>query len=312
MATKSDFVGTEIYPRHTSPKGGGMADNAKITRKAVIERMYTRILSELCANRFEWYGLDHPKLDVTARFLEMTLLTNALSVFGEFPEFDKFLALRGSPMGELNYMDEPRSFIVTGNTFINKTVKADDVVPIWANYFREPDLDIIRVYAGKLADLDRTVEINTLNARKPKVLAVSQNARLSGANIIRALNEGQDTIEVNGNFNINDAVQVLDMGIDPNALEKLHIVRTRIWSEAMGLLGIDNANQDKKERLVAAEVDANAEQVSAMKAVNLNARQQACKEIYEKFGIPIWVEFKTDPLTNPVDNETENDSEEVE
>jgi hypothetical protein len=63
----------------------------------------------------------------------------------------------------------------------------------------------------------------------------------------------------------------------------------------MGLLGINNANQDKKERLVAAEVGANDEQVQATRNIALNARQQAAERINKLYGLSVEVDFKTPP-----------------
>jgi len=105
----------------------------------------------------------------------------------------------------------------------------------------------------------------------------------------------------------------LDLGINEHALEKLHIVRTRLWSECMGLLGINNANQDKKERLVASEVDANDDQVSSMQYVNLNARRQACHMINARYGLDVSVEYNAQiqaelPTSTPINSESNVDA----
>jgi hypothetical protein len=89
------------------------------------------------------------------------------------------------------------------------------------------------------------------------------------------------------------AIQVFDMGINPDTIEKLDIVRARQWNVCMGLLGIDNANQDKKERLVESEVGANDEQTDSMKFVNLNARRQAAEAINEVFNLDVSVDYNT-------------------
>lgn len=296
MATKFDGVKHRVYHQHIPQ----LANDAVDDRTTVLENLYRRVLKELCANRFEWKNLPG---DITNRFIETTLAQNALSVFYYDTTYNQYMSLRGSPMGALDYMDEPISYLVTGNLFINKTLSADDVVPIWANYYREPDTDIVEIYAHKLAMIDRSIEIMILNARTPVILAASENQKLSASNVMRMIYEGKAVIPVKPNFNVSDMVQSLDMGIKPDAIEKMHIVRTRLWSECMGLLGIDNANQDKKERLVAAEVDANAEQVSTMKAVNLNSRQYAARLINEKWPMPapISVDFKkeSDPFMMP-------------
>ena len=57
----------------------------------------------------------------------------------------------------------------------------------------------------------------------------------------------------------------------------------------MTFLGINNANMDKRERLVDDEVQANNEQVKACEDVMLKAREDAVKRINEMFGLKISV-----------------------
>lgn len=279
----------ELYRNHLA--GGQFANNPAVERTAVIERMYLRILTELCSNRFKWSGM--PKT-VDLRFLELTEYYRGVSIFYDDPEYG-FLALQGGGTNFLNMMNNPTGFQVVGNNFVSKTISAKDCVPIWANYMRMPDIDIVTIYATKLAQLDRTIEINSDNARQSKVIITPDNQRLSYENINRQISEGQNNIKVNGAAmqDLSNIIAV-DLGINPDTLEKLHILRTRLWSECMGLLGIDNANQDKKERLVAAEVDANSDQTSMMRYVNLNARRMACEQINAKYGLNVSVEYYTD------------------
>ena len=85
------------------------------------------------------------------------------------------------------------------------------------------------------------------------------------------------------------------LGIDPMNLPNLMIAKSKLWNECMGLLGINNANQDKKERLVAAEVGANDDQVQATRNVALNARQIAAQQISDRYGLTVTVDFKNPP-----------------
>lgn len=272
--------------------GTKFANNPANNREAVMERMYFRILSELAANRFKWEGLPD---EIDVRFMEVTLLYRALSVFYFDTEYDKYFALQGAPANQVNMLQNPTAFVVVGNDFVSKTLSYKKCVPIWANYMRTPDLDIISIYAHKLANVDRTVEINVANARQNKVVAASDNQRLSMVNINRQIDEGQNLIQVNGAIQDMAFIQALDLGINPDLLDKVHILRTRLWNECMGLLGIDNANQDKKERLVSAEVDANDDQTANMRYVNLNARRKAADDINKMFpNLNVTVSYHTD------------------
>lgn len=277
---------------------GRFSPNASMNRQTLMERMYSRILGELATNRFKWTGFPE---SVDTRFLEMQLFYSALCVFYWDDRVDKYLALQAAPAGVINHSQNPTAFLVTGANFLNRTVSATKSagkisgVPIWANYFRSPDLDIINVYAPKLANIDMTIEVNMRNARRSRIAGVDENTQLSVQALTDAIDRGDPVIKLmTGTTDISKAIAALDLGVDPKSIETLSVVRQRIWSEAMTMLGIDNANQDKTERLVAGEAEANEEQVSSMKWVNLNARRQGAHDIGQMFGLPITVDYNTE------------------
>ena len=95
------------------------------------------------------------------------------------------------------------------------------------------------------------------------------------------------------NFDI-DSIKAIRLDA-PVVFDKLTIQKHEIWNEAMTFLGLNNANQDKRERLVADEVSANNEQVGASGNVFLKARKDACKRINELFGLKISVKMRDMP-----------------
>lgn len=300
---------------------GRTANNTAQNKFNDLYRMYHNTLTELCANRFKWENLPE---EIDPRFLEMTLFRNALSVFYFDNRYDRFMALRGASAGAWNMYDNPTGFQVVGNAFIGRYVPASACVPIWANYTRRPDTDIVAIYARKLANLDLTIEINTDNARRGKVFAVPENQKLSAQNYVDQINRGEPIIFVNKNaYDPTDgSLTALDLGIHPDHIINLDVEFARIWGRVMSLLGIDNSNQDKRERLVAAEVQANDGQVENMRRVSLNAREQAVDDINLKYGLDVGVSFhvdgergqKTDEVIDGelMDDEQDNDNEERE
>ena len=60
------------------------------------------------------------------------------------------------------------------------------------------------------------------------------------------------------------------------------------------LLGYENTNNDKKERMITGEISSNYGEVEAMRNSSLVARQNAVNEINEKFGLDIKVRFRSD------------------
>lgn len=297
-----------IYASHLFGKGGRFANNQAVRREMQISRMYTRILSDLALNRFKWEGLPE---GMDQRFIEICLFNQALAVVYKDKRWDNILAVKGSGIGYSTVFDNPVSFTVIspgelgsqfGQKFLpaydpmrhkdkSETEKAKKAVPIWANYLRQPDVDIVDVYAPRLATIERTLEINSKNARRNKVLKGPATMQLSLVNVARMIDQGDEVIQVTGPIQDLDGIDTIDLGILPDQYEKLSLLRTRWWNECMGLLGIDAANQDKKERLVAAEVTANDAQADSIRFMNLQARQFACEQINDVFKLDISVDF---------------------
>ena len=78
-------------------EGGRVLKNPAQDREMVIRRMYRRVISEMCMNRFNWQGLPDT---VDLRYLEQTLLLDGLCVFYFDQEFGRYMALRATGMGE--------------------------------------------------------------------------------------------------------------------------------------------------------------------------------------------------------------------
>ena len=286
----------------------GFKKNPANRQEQLIENMYIRLLTDLAASRFKWTNLPE---EIDGRFLELTLFYQALSVFYYDGRYDKYMSLRANMNGWLDYQNNPTGFNVIGNNFTSVSVSAvrDGKVPtsndgksferigmgipIWANKQRIPDIDIVLIYAKKLANFDRTVEINSQNARMPKVVVSNEAMNLTMANLSRQIEEGQNNLKVRGNVNLED-IKALDLGIDPLTILNLDIVRDRQWNKCMTLLGIQSSNQDKKERLVSDEVTANGDQTSMMRYVNLNERRRAVDKINKFYKLDIKVEYYTD------------------
>jgi Phage Connector (GP10) len=271
---QSDAIAQGYYLPHL------YAQQTAGTQTSLIEMMLWRMLLEISLNRFKWEGL--PK-EVNIRWMEMALCKGALSVFLFDRRVDRYFALPGSGKGPLNMVGDFIEFLVWGNPEGTRTVAAEDVVPIWANYTRIPDLDIIAIYAHRLAELDRTIEINSMNARRSKILSLTENGSLTAKMINDKIEAGAAAIPTSNGVDIGNMVQALDLGVDPATILNVSVLRSRIWQEAMMMLGVNGANQDKKERLVAAEVSGNDDMVAAIRATNLQARQQACEQINDKY-----------------------------
>lgn len=287
-----DWVRKEIYEPFVN--GGRFKNNPSINREALLVRMYKRIMSEMCVNRFSWSGLPDT---VDRRYLEATLMYDGLAVFYFDEEFDRFMALRATGLGQVNMYDNPTNFTVYGNQVFSKTLDARHCVPIWSNYLREPDWDIIDIYSQRLAAFDRTLEVNMLSARHPFVFSVDNNEYQSFVNAFRKVAEGQPVIfgtEALSPAALAEKVTMFDVGFKPHQIQDVMEAKVKTWNEALTLLGIMNVNSEKRERMVAEEASGSSGQVLAMRAVAMNARKYACEHINQMYGLQVDVRWNLD------------------
>ena len=269
------------------------------TRMNMIELIYLSALTELSANRFKWSGLPD---EIDSRFLEMTLFRNGLSVFfhssdmpftGKDP-YDRFFSLQGAGGGIMNMYNNPTEFVVYGSNVNFPRIQGSKCVPIWCNMTRTPDHMLVALYANRLAENDVSIDISAMNLRQPTVIVASEETRLSWKNVMQQKMRGAFTIWGTNNMDLG-SVQKFDVAGDVKVLEAMQLSRSRIWNDCMTLLGIDNANQEKKERLVAGEVSANDAQVSAHKAVALSSRRYAAEQINRMYPeLSVSVDYNTD------------------
>ena len=80
----------------------------------------------------------------------------------------------------------------------------------------------------------------------------------------------------------------------PFVADKLQLIKNSYWNEVMTFLGLQNSNQDKKERLITDEANAREEQIKQARLNMLDARKEACKLINKMFGLDIDVRFRID------------------
>ena len=304
MSRRRDPISEYLY--------GAYRGNVPRDRKTLYETMYMRVLTEYATNRFKWDGLPE---EIDRRFLEYELFRHALVVFfhededsnprKDMKHFDRYFALRGSGRGAWNMYDNPTSFTVTGNNmsaYLPRKLDGKHCVPIWANTMRVPDWDLVLLQATKLADIERTIEINLMAMRKPFVFGVNDNTKLSFENMWRKVQEGEPAVFVTEDMNgrVDDQAKLFDMRIDKDLVLNLQIAKAKIWNETMTFLGINNSNQDKRERLVADEVAANDQQISAARNSAMGARKYAVEQINRRYNLNVSVEWNEDNvITQP-------------
>ncbi len=295
---KKDYVKTGIYNKiMLKPPSSSEA------RQTQLEHMYRRQLMGKCLSRFTWEGLPN---GIDPRFIEATIFNNGYSVFYFDTLFEMYMAMPAAISGPLDIQDNPTGYRITRNGVYSREVNASDSVCIWGNQVREPEIDLVISYAARLAQIDRTIEIDLLNERNPMIVACSQDQRLTIQNLISKIYDGEPVVWGTENISMDNLANM--MGVFPlnqnagtGAVSSIKHMesKSKIWGEALTMLGIMNVNSEKRERMVVEEAAANSGQVLASRESFMKPRQLACEQINEKFGLEVSCSWAVDDNASP-------------
>lgn len=258
---------------------------------------YDRLL-EMSLSRYEWLNLPE---SVDARFLELTLFKNGLALFFE----DDVLGMLALPViisGPFNVYKIPirRRAFTPGVSSVNETDKSTvstyhaertnkDSVICYNNMLHSPSLNMCRMYARRLADIDRTIDVNISAQKTPVLIEADSNTLLSLKNAYKQFDGNYPVIY--GKKGISEHINVLTTGA-PLVAPALQQLKQTIWNDAMEALGIANHGADKKERVNTLEIQANQGGTIASRYSGLIAREQACDAVNRMFGTDISVRYR--------------------
>lgn len=263
--------------------------SAELNNKTYID--YYNRLMELALNVFEWENLP-PSVD--ERFLELTLYEKGYCLYFN-DEIIGNLALTCTIGGQLDVYRIPvlrRAYAVNG---YNKMCSTKDSVLIFNNYLHTPTQLTIELFARRLYEIERAIDVNVKAQKTPTLILSSEQQRLTMQNLYMQYDGNEPFIFGDKNMDI-EGIKSLKTDA-PFVADKLENLKHQIWNEALTFCGIENSNMDKKERLVSDEVGSNYGNIEAQRNVMLNARKQSAKKINSMFGTNIDVHFRSNLAT---------------
>lgn len=291
------FMPSGAIPPGIMQNGDRAQDGETFINNQDTATMYMWRLMSLAISVFEWKDL--PK-GVDPRMLEFWLLRDGFVGFfydealksdkdSRAPEGYAVLPLMIQGRWDMyEYPKQRRAYAVNG---FNYECDESNSVIIYNNYLRVPMWLTLWQYAWRLADAQRTIDINVRQQRTARIIRCDDNQRLSFLNAAKEVDEGKPWIHAYKNMNLDD-FDVLDI-TTPYVGNELQVYKHQLWNEVLTYLGVENVNTDKKERLISDEVINNMGDVEAERFTRLNARKQACEQINELFGLNVDVDFRS-------------------
>lgn len=265
---------------------GGFWESKWLNNRTYI--YYYNRLTELAISMFEWKNL--PKT-VDARFLELSLYSNGMAIFFKDDEMG-YLAMQTMIGGNLDVYNVPNIRTAYATNGYNMNLDENNSVIIWNNMLRTNCLTDIELFARKLYECERTIDVNIKAQKTPVAILCDENQRLTMKNMYAQYDGNEPFIFGSKDLDIKK-IQAITTNA-PYVADKVMQTKFQIWNEAMTYLGISNVNMHKKERLLNDEVTRNMGSTVASRYTRLEMRKQACEQINDMFGLNIDVDYRED------------------
>lgn len=250
---------------------------------------YLRRLMELSMSMFEWKNLPST---VDPRYIELRLFETGSVVFFKDDVLGE-LCLDCIQQGNFDVYGNPitrRAYSCYNN--YQKVLNDKDSVIIWNNYLRTNSVTDIQLYAKRLWDLDRSVDVNAKAQKTPILIQCNEKQRLTMKNLYMQYDGNTPFIFADNNIDINGIKAISTQA--PYVADKLYQLKNQIWNEALTYLGISNLNINKQERLITDEVSSSQGSTISSRYSRLECRRQAVEKINEMFGLDIEVDYRKD------------------
>lgn len=248
---------------------------------------YLERMKKICLSMFEWKLPD----TMNARYLEMCLYYKGQAALLKDENYG-FINTQAADSGYINIYGLPTllncwsySYNSQRNLYVpdSDDTESDSCILVMNTFERVPTCATIELFAKRLADAQRTIDVNLAAQRTPNLVLTDKNQELSLRNMYAQYDGNSPVIYANKDQLNPEAIRTLDTQA-PYVIDKLMGYKREIWNEFLSFIGVSNLSE-KRERLVTAETDSNNELVNLNMQSYLVPRQKACEEFNRLFNL---------------------------
>lgn len=266
----------------------------------------------LAESLFKWEGLPD---GIEERHIEEYLFDFGQALFFRDPKMS-YMCLQAQNGVNLNVYADPLTYRAIGINY-NKEYRAghnpeyavyasqhadalQEGIVIRNNPHSVSTRTLIMPYLLKLAKIEQVMDVNIETAKTPFIVECTPANELSMKNAMKNLFNGVYAIFTNKKLELSKNVQVIQTGAKFMGNEMIDY-KHAVESDLLTVLGIDNVNVSKRERLISGEATANDKLIASFIDVALTSRKAAAEAINAAFGLNVSVDMR-----NPVDNDVDN------
>ena len=266
-------------------------------------------------------GYENMPDEVDIRYLENALFYSSGVVFFEIiPGERKYAVLTVMPHGKFNIYGYPTER--TGYSNYNRfrvDLNQENSVIIYNNYARTNTVTDCKLYAGRIANLERTIDVNINAQKRPYILNPKDEAtRVALSRLYMDIMDNSPVLGIqkrknkNGDFeSIENDISVFNLNV-PFVADKLFELKKKFYNDWLSYLGLPNSGLEKKAQINSEESVINNGGYMAESFTRLASRIDAFNKINKKFGLnikPYYRYTRTEAFYNLFGDENEEKGE---
>ena len=249
---------------------------------------YLDRMRKICLSMFEWVNLPD---SMNARFLEQCLYYQGQAALLYDKDYG-YLNTMASDGGYINIYGLPTEIMCYSYRFNQRrslyTVdtgeeKDRECILVLNNYDRVPTSYTISLFAYRLAEAQRTADVNIKAQRTPILITTDQKQFFTLKKMYEEYDGNTPAIFADKNVITPDALKAIKTDA-PVVIKDIMDYKREIWNEFLTFMGISNLSE-KRERMISNEIDSNNELVNLNLQALLIPRKEACKRFNEKYGL---------------------------
>ena len=176
------------------------------------------------------------------------LLYNGSIAFYVEPDIG-LIALPFQTIGKLDIYNKPIKIkCMASNGQNSRILDPEEYVIMYDNTDFRSIIPDIRLYAQKMAQCERTADINIIQQRTPRIIKGSQNQEQTIKRLYQDIDSNEEIIYLYKDLDLDDIDIVLQPA--PFVADRLDEHADRIWNNFCRLVGVSNLAVQKKERLI--------------------------------------------------------------
>ena len=249
---------------------------------------YLERMKKIALSMFEWQNLPE---SMNARFIEMCLFYNGQAALLYDDDFG-YINTMAADGGYINLYGLPTEIQCYSYRFNQRRSlymtdtgeeKGKECILVMNNYERVPTSATVTLFAYRLAEAQRTADVNIKAQRTPILITTDQKQQFTLKKMYEEYDGNTPAIFADKNVITPDALKALKTDA-PFIAQNIMDYKREIWNEFLSFMGISNLSE-KRERMISNEVDSNNELVNLNLQALLIPRKEACKQFNEKYGL---------------------------